>query len=54
MIRVGRSNIVNMNYITELETYFNGEYIIHLASGEKIKWTRGYRDNIKAFLTKIG
>lgn len=54
MIRVGRSNIVNMNYITELETYFNGEYIIHLSSGDKIKWTRGYRDNIKAFLTKIG
>jgi two-component system, LytTR family, response regulator len=54
MIRVGRSNIVNMNYITELETYFNGEYIIHLSTGEKLKWTRGYRDNIKAFLTKIG
>jgi two-component system, LytTR family, response regulator len=54
MIRVGRSNIVNMNFISELETYFNGEYIIHLSTGEKIKWTRGYRDNIKAFLTKMG
>lgn len=54
MVRVGRSNIVNMNYITELETYFNGEYIIHLSTGEKVKWTRGYRDNIKAFLTKLG
>jgi two-component system LytT family response regulator len=54
MIRVGRSNIVNMNYISELETYFNGEYIIHLTTGDKIKWTRGYRDNIKAFLTKMG
>jgi two-component system LytT family response regulator len=54
MIRVGRSNIVNMNYISELETYFNGEYIIHLSTGEKVKWTRGYRDNIKAFITKMG
>ncbi|KAA0993281.1 LytR/AlgR family response regulator transcription factor [Dyadobacter aurulentus] len=54
MIRVGRSNIVNMNYISELETYFNGEYIIHLSTGDKVKWTRGYRDNIKAFLSKIG
>ncbi|HWV29356.1 MAG TPA: LytTR family DNA-binding domain-containing protein [Dyadobacter sp.] len=54
MIRVGRSNIVNMNFISELETYFNGEYIIHLSTGEKVKWTRGYRDNIKAFITKMG
>ncbi|KQS28267.1 LytTR family DNA-binding domain-containing protein [Dyadobacter sp. Leaf189] len=54
MIRVGRSNIVNMNYISELETYFNGEYIIHLSTGDKVKWTRGYRENIRAFLTKIG
>src|SRR5690606_21505317 len=38
MVRVGRSNIVNMNYITELETYFNGEYIVHLSTGEKVKW----------------
>jgi two-component system LytT family response regulator len=53
MIRVGRSNIVNMNYISELETYFNGEYIIHLSTGEKLKWTRGYRENIRAFLTKM-
>jgi two-component system LytT family response regulator len=54
MIRVGRSSIVNMNYITELESYFNGEYIIHLSTGETVKWTRGYRENVKAFLTKMG
>lgn len=54
MIRVGRSNIVNMNFISELETYFNGEYIIHLSTGEKVKWTRGYRDNIKVFVTRMG
>lgn len=54
MIRTSRSNIVNMNYISELENYFNGEYIVHLSTGEKIKWTRGFRDNIKAFLARIG
>jgi len=53
MIRVSRSNIININYISELETYFNGEYIVHLTGGQKVKWTRGYRDTIKAFLTKI-
>ena len=54
MIRVSRSNIININCIAELETYFNGEYIVHLTGGHKVKWTRGYRDTIKAFLTKIG
>lgn len=54
MIRVSRSNIININCIVELETYFNGEYIVHLTGGHKVKWTRGYRDTIKAFLTKIG
>jgi len=54
MIRTSRSNIININFISELETYFNGEYIVHLTNGEKIKWTRGYRDNIKAFLTRTG
>jgi two-component system LytT family response regulator len=52
-IRVSRSYIVNVNYILELETYFNGEYIVHLTSGEKIKCTRGYRDNMKEFLAKM-
>lgn len=54
MIRVSRSNIVNINFISEMETYFNGEYIVHLAGGNKVKWTRGYRDTIKAFLAKMG
>jgi len=54
MVRISRSNIVNVNFISQLETYFNGEYIVHLTSGHKVKWTRGYRDNIKAFLSKIG
>lgn len=53
MIRVSRSNIINTNFISEMETYFNGEYIVHLTGGHKVKWTRGYRDTIKAFLTKI-
>lgn len=52
-IRVSRSFIINVNYISELESYFNGEYIVHLSTGEKIKCTRGFRDNMREFLGKM-
>lgn len=52
-IRVSRSYIINVNYISELESYFNGEYIVHLTTGEKIKCTRGYRENMREFLSKM-
>jgi two-component system LytT family response regulator len=52
--RISRSNIINVNYISELESYFNGEFIVHLTTGQKLKCTRGYRDNMKEFLSKMG
>lgn len=52
-IRVSRSFIINVNYIAELESYFNGEYIVHLNTGAKVKCTRGYRDNMREFLAKM-
>jgi len=53
-MRVSRSYIINLNCISELESYFNGEYIIHLNTGAKVKCTRVYRDNMRSFLTKMG
>ncbi|QDA58899.1 LytR/AlgR family response regulator transcription factor [Hymenobacter jejuensis] len=50
--RINRSYIVNLNYIEELESYFNGEYLVRLVGGHCLKWTRFYRDNVKAFLSK--
>ncbi|QDA61614.1 LytR/AlgR family response regulator transcription factor [Hymenobacter jejuensis] len=50
--RINRSYIVNLNYIEELESYFNGEYLVRLVGGHCLKWTRGYRDRVKAFLGK--
>jgi len=51
-VRINRSYIVNLNYIAEVETYFNGEYIVKLKTGQQLKWTRNYRENLKAFYAK--
>ncbi|GAB4022858.1 LytTR family DNA-binding domain-containing protein [Spirosoma migulaei] len=51
-VRIHRSYIVNLNYIDEVETYFNGDYIVKLKNGQQLKWTRNYRDNLKAFYSK--
>ncbi|GAB4025220.1 LytR/AlgR family response regulator transcription factor [Spirosoma koreense] len=51
-VRINRSYIVNLNYIAEVETYFNGEYLVKLKTGQQLKWTRNYRDNLKAFYAK--
>ncbi|HEX8658149.1 MAG TPA: LytTR family DNA-binding domain-containing protein [Hymenobacter sp.] len=47
--RISRSCIVGLNHIEELETYFNGEYLVKMRNGETLKWTRNYRDNLTAF-----
>jgi two-component system LytT family response regulator len=47
--RISRSCIVGLNHIVELETYFNGEYLVKMRNGETLKWTRNYRDNLAAF-----
>ncbi|WP_025762351.1 LytR/AlgR family response regulator transcription factor [Dyadobacter tibetensis] len=52
-MRVSRSCMVNINFILELESYFNGEYILHLSGGKTVKCTRGYRDNMKSYLSKL-
>ncbi|MPR36130.1 LytR/AlgR family response regulator transcription factor [Salmonirosea aquatica] len=51
-VRINRSYIVNLNYIDTVETYFNGEYIVHMKTGQQLKWTRNYRESLKAFYAK--
>lgn len=46
-IRVHRSHIVNLKFITEFKPYFNGEYILLLANGQEVKLSRSYKDIIK-------
>lgn len=51
-IRVHRSHIVNVKFISEFKPYFNGEYIIVMANGQEVKLSRSYKDKIKIFLGK--
>lgn len=51
-IRVHRSHIVNVKFITEFKPYFNGEYIIVMANGQEVKLSRSYKDKIKTLLGK--
>ena len=53
-VRINRSYIVNLNYIDTVETYFNGEYIVHMKTGQQLKWTRNYRESLKSFYAKSG
>ncbi|GAB3262410.1 LytTR family DNA-binding domain-containing protein [Larkinella harenae] len=52
-VRIHRSHIVNLDYVTEIETHFNGEYMVKLRTGQQLKWSRSYRDNLKAFYTRV-
>lgn len=52
-VRIHRSHIVNLDYIAEIETHFNGEYRVRLRTGQPLKWSRSYRDNLKAFYTRV-
>lgn len=51
-VRIHRSHIVNLAYINEVETHFNGDYIVKLKTGDTLKWTRNYRDKIQSFLAR--
>ena len=49
-VRIHRSIIVNKNDIKELESHFNGEYIVHLKTGEQLKLSRSYKEKLETIL----
>jgi two-component system LytT family response regulator len=49
-LRIHRSHIVNIGRIRELQPYFNGEYIVLLGNGTKLKISRSYRESARAAL----
>jgi len=51
--RINRSCIVGLTHVAELETYFNGEYVVKMRNGATLKWTRTYRDNLQAFYGRL-
>lgn len=48
-LRIHRSTIVDTERIAELQPYGNSEFIVVLASGEKLKLSRSYREDIAEF-----
>jgi two-component system LytT family response regulator len=51
-MRIHRSTIVNVDRIQEMQSSFNGEYVVLLRSGTRLTLSRGYRDAIQTRLGK--
>jgi len=51
-VRIHRCTIVNVDRIQEMQSSFNGEYIVILRSGTRLTLSRGYRDLLQARLGK--
>jgi two-component system, LytTR family, response regulator len=49
-MRIHRSTIVNIDRIKELESLFQGEYVVILQDGTKLTSSRGYRDRLRELL----
>lgn len=52
-VRIHRSTIVNVDRIQEMQSSFNGEYVVQLRTGTRLTLSRGYRDTIQARLGKL-
>jgi len=48
--RIHRSSIVNLDRVTELQPFFQGEHIVLLRDGSKLKLSRGRRKELEARL----
>ncbi len=51
-VRIGRSTIVNMDRIKELQPLFHGEYAVILLDGTRVTLSRTYRDKLNQLLGK--
>ncbi len=51
-MRIHRSTIVNVDRIQEMQSSFNGEYVVLLRNGTRLTLSRGYRDAMQARLGK--
>lgn len=53
-VRVHKSFMVNIDHIESLESYFHGEYILHLTNESQVKLSRGYKENLDRILNQYG
>lgn len=52
-VRIHRSVIINIDHISEIMTWYNGELKISLTNGKGLIASRKYRSNIEALLELI-
>jgi two-component system LytT family response regulator len=43
-LRISRSALVNLDYVTEIQPMFQGEHVVILRSGKQLPMTRGMRE----------
>lgn len=53
-VRIHRSTIVNRERVSELRSYFHGEYIVILDDGTQLKLSRTYRDSLESIAGRLG
>lgn len=46
--RIHRSEIVNLDFVLELEPWFHGDWVVVLKTGEKLRLSRRYQDRLLA------
>ena len=51
-VRISRSAIVNIDRIREIQTWFNGEYLVILDDDSQVPTSRHYRANLRRLLGK--
>jgi two-component system, LytTR family, response regulator len=49
-LRIHRSTIINVDRIREMESLFQGEFVVILQDGTKLTSSRGYRDRLRDLL----
>jgi two-component system, LytTR family, response regulator len=45
-VRIHRSTIVNLNFIKEIQSHFNGDYSVILTNGKVLRMSRNYKENL--------
>lgn len=51
--RIHRSNIVNVNFIAEVRSRRNGDYVIVLKNGNEVRASRTYRERLRKVVGKL-
>jgi two-component system, LytTR family, response regulator len=49
-VRIHRSTIVNLTWVREIQSHFNGDYTVLLTNGPKLRLSRTYKDKLLSVL----